>query len=146
MARQPLCVASFPSNIIEFSLFNISSFQKCLDSEDKEDLSSELEEGPDPKRRKTFKPKIEKKILDYQKITTNSSQQQLNLNALLDTNISLGMDDVAIQDRQQILPLGSDIGYSSGENNSVHEVIINAQSVSSFLRHEYSDFVFLLSR
>jgi hypothetical protein len=86
----------------------------------------ELEEGPDPKRRKTFKLKTEEKGRDYLPISTTLLQQQLNQNALLVTNISLAMDDV-VRKEEQKLPLGSDIGYSSGENNSVHEA--NAQSV-----------------
>jgi hypothetical protein len=99
----------------------ILHFKECFDSKNKE--KSELEEGPNPKRRKTFK--TEGKGLDYVPVITTLQQQQLNQNAF--TNVSLTMDDV-IRKEEHKFPLGSDIGYSSGENNSVHEA--NAQSVN----------------
>jgi len=90
-------------------------------------LSSELVEGPDPKRRKTFETKIDEKIFENLPITTDLYQS----NDLLAARATFVMDGVR-HERQQPLPLGSDIGYSSGENNSVHEIISNAKSVSYF--------------
>nr|CAD2207541.1 unnamed protein product [Meloidogyne enterolobii] len=48
------------------------------------------------------------------------------------------MDGVR-HERQQPLPLGSDIGYSSGENNSVHEIISNAKSLGEDYREQYKE-------
>ncbi|CAK5064488.1 unnamed protein product [Meloidogyne enterolobii] len=112
----------------------IVQFKKRLFTEDKEDLSSELEEGPDPKRRKTFETKIEEKIFENLPITTDLYQS----NDLLATRATFVMDGVR-HERQQPLPLGSDIGYSSGENNSVHEIISNAKSLGEDYREQYKE-------
>uniref|UniRef100_A0A1I8BRS0 Uncharacterized protein n=1 Tax=Meloidogyne hapla TaxID=6305 RepID=A0A1I8BRS0_MELHA len=118
------------SQIKDANVLNGSEFSKRLDTEDNEDFSSELEEGPDPKRRKTLEIKIEEKTFSYLPINTNIPLRQSNLNDLLATNTTFVMDGVR-QEQQQILPLGSDIGYSSGEN-SVHEVIANTKSPGDY--------------
>ena len=87
-------------------------------------LATELEEGPDPKRRKTFAQSEQEEAM----AELQHSQQQLILPLAPKVGMT-GLTDDAKQQQQQRL-FGSDIGYSSGENNSLHEGTTNTNSVS----------------
>lgn len=89
-------------------------------------LATELEEGPDPKRRKTLAQSEQEEAM----AELQHSQQQKQLILPLAPKVGMtGLTDDAKQQQQQRL-FGSDIGYSSGENNSLHEGTTNTNSVS----------------
>jgi hypothetical protein len=91
-------------------------------------LVSESEEGPDPKRRKTStygEESFEIQAMAEAMKMPLSIEKPVKLEAIKSKE-----GGIKVKHAMEANLLGSDIGYSSGENNSIHEGTTNTNSVS----------------